>query len=202
MRSRRHAARVVVPVPARRRRNAGDVRPVPVLVEAGPAVVSEVSAGNDAAAQFRHVGHARVDDGNADAGAGHARRAERGQPAVDLVGARRLHRGRHLRRHELVARERVDLRVAGHCLELVAGDLEHRAALQPLPDLQAVPRHNLVDARLRTGEDDRRRATVARPQLLDEIAGQARTAPLALGRGVEGTEAHERGRENEHQARP
>ena len=54
----RHAARLVEPVRARRRDDAGHVRPVPVLVEPRTAIVREVLARDDAPAQLRHHRHA------------------------------------------------------------------------------------------------------------------------------------------------
>ena len=184
--ARRHAgvALAAAGVDGVARHDAGDVRAVTVAVEAAAtiAVPREVHAGDHLAVQRAVRRDARVDDGHADALAVH--RAERRHHAVQGgVGAGGLGRERHLRAHDRVRRHGRHVGVGGERVELPGRHLEHRAALQPLLQLQRVPGEHAADGRVVAIDDHFHRGAVTCAKLGGEVCRHPGTALGAGNRG-------------------
>ena len=106
------------------------------------AVADEIFRKRDAAGERAMAGpDARVDERDADAGAGERRMP--GNPRPHLVGADRLVRDRHERRHLDVARQMIDIRAER--LDLRGGRPHHGAIGQPFLDAQPMARGDRVN---------------------------------------------------------
>ena len=115
-------------------------------------VLDEIHADDHPSLQVIVVGDAGIDDGDADAGAGHAVEPERAVPG--LVGADCQMRGGHGREHDGVGRQVGHVRVPGQGVELPAGHLEHTAAPQMTLDRDVVTLGQTVDLGAVAIDDD------------------------------------------------
>ena len=139
---------------------------------------------------------AGVDDGDTDALT--ADRAERRHHAVQgRVGTRRLGRQRHLRVHDGVGRHGRHLGVGGQRVELPGRHLEHRAALQPLLELQRMPGEHAADGRVVAVDDHFHRGAVTCAKLGGEICRHPGAALGAGNRGGSHREGDEDGERTE-----
>jgi hypothetical protein len=167
--------------------------PVPVAVQAA-TVAGEIDAHYHLAGQGAVRRDARIDDGHA-----HARAVHRAQSGHQS-GPRRLGAGaprgqRHVRGHHRVGRHGLHRRVGGQGVELTRRHFEHLPTLDAPLQLQRMPRQHAAAGRVAARDDHRDRASVARAQLVLEVAGQARAPWAGVGEPWYGHQEGDKGGE-------
>ena len=104
-------------------------------------------------------------------------RARRSRPAHTWSAPVDSRRDRHHPVHPRVARHVVDVGVLAHRVDLAAGRLEHRAAVNPLLQPRAVARHEPIDAAVARRHDHLGRRLDPVLDALGEIPREPRAMP-------------------------
>ena len=166
--------------------DARDVRAVPEAIAAQPRPAREVHARDDPAAERGVRGDAGVDDRDADAASPEAVSCGRGQvqatrgAAPDLRRAGRLVRDRHHAADGHVPRQVGDVRVFAERDQLAAGDLEHSAPADALPDMRPVARRKRLYLGGRSRNDDAGGFVGSCGDAVSQIAREPRPARTRL----------------------